>query len=87
MRFNGSKTTALVFLALFSSTLAFSAGKKGHAAGGKAAKECTDKGGTWDKKHKKCEPAKDAAVAAPTETAPAGEAAPAPAGEAAPTNP
>lgn len=86
MRFTASKTTALVFLTLFSSTLAFSAGKKGHAAGGKAAKECTDKGGTWDKKHKKCEPAKNAESSpTPTETAPSSE--PAPAGEAAPTNP
>lgn len=86
MRFNGSKTTALAFLALFSSTVALSAGKKG-AAAGKAAKECTDKGGTWDKKHKKCEAKADAAqeTPAPTETAPAND--PAPAGEAAPAHP
>ena len=79
MRFRASKTTALVFLAMFSSTLAFSTGKKGHPAG-KAAKECTDKGGTWDKKHKKCTAAKDAAAEtpAPTETAPSSEPAPNP---------
>jgi hypothetical protein len=84
MRFTGTKTTALVFLALFSSTFAFSAGKK-HAAGGKAAKECVEKGGTWDKKKKKCDMPKDAASetpapaeSAPAESAPAGEATPNP---------
>ena len=87
MRFNGTKTAALVFLAMFSSTVALSHGKKDKAHG-KAAKECTDKGGTWNKKAKKCDPAKDAAAQetpAPTETAPTSE--PAPAGEAAPANP
>ncbi len=77
MRFKGLNTAALVLVAFFGSNLALAKG--GKAAAGKAAKECTDKHGTWDKKKKKCEPAKDEAAGATT-PAPAEESAePAPA--------
>lgn len=88
MRFNGSKTASIVFLAFMSSTFAFSAGKKSHAASKAAVKECIEKGGTWDKKKKKCDTANtDAAQEAPaaTETAPSSE--PTPHGDDAPVNP
>jgi len=63
MRFKGLNTTALVFVALFSSSLAVA---KGKGAPSKAAKECTDKGGTWEKKKKKCDMAKtEETVSAP----------------------
>ncbi|MBC7661168.1 MAG: hypothetical protein H7249_15835 [Chitinophagaceae bacterium] len=81
MSFKKSNTTALVFLAIFSSSMAFSAGKKGKGHD-KASKECVEKGGTWDKKHKKCDAAKTDA-AAPAESAPS---TPAPA-DATPANP
>lgn len=46
-------------LAVFSLTLAPLASAKEHkrADRTKVVKECTDKGGTWDKKKKKCTPA------------------------------
>ena len=84
MRFKGSNTTAIVFIALFSSTLAFSGGKK---AGGKAAKECVEKGGTWEKKKKKCDLPKADEVQKDTAATPAPGGEPAPSEEPAPANP
>lgn len=57
-------------LTVLSLSLASAAMAKDHkkADKTKVAKECTDKGGTWDKKKKKCTPAPAAAKTdAPTE--------------------
>ncbi|RYZ57596.1 MAG: hypothetical protein EOP07_09470 [Proteobacteria bacterium] len=58
------KASAIALTVLLSSSLALAtpAKKAGKGAHGKQAKECTDKGGVWEKKKKKCDLSKVEAV-------------------------
>ncbi|MCX6129003.1 MAG: hypothetical protein NTX25_08050 [Proteobacteria bacterium] len=66
---------SLAFVALVGSSVALAGGK--HADKSKASKECTEKGGTWDKKKKACNLAKAEEAPKTETTAPDDKAAPA----------